>query len=242
MSVTAILVLLLFSFGASFTQRVTGFGFGIFIMTVLPHLMPAYGEATTLSGILAIVCTITMTVEYWKYLEWKKLLPILVTFLIVSFFAVSLVAKIDSGLLKKVLGAILILVSVYFFFVSDRIRISPTLPVQIGMGTLSGLMGGLFAMQGPPAVIYFLASTKTKEEYAALASSYFIIGNVVMTVFRAQNGFVTPCVLKSALTGVPAVLLGIWLGSKVYHRMPIETMRKVVYAFLAVAGVIALLG
>ena len=40
---------------AAFVQRVSGFGFGIFIMTVLPYLMPSYGEATALSGMLALV-------------------------------------------------------------------------------------------------------------------------------------------------------------------------------------------
>ena len=40
---------------ASFIQRVTGFGFGIFIMTILPFIMPSYAEATALSGTLAMV-------------------------------------------------------------------------------------------------------------------------------------------------------------------------------------------
>ena len=31
--------------GASFIQRTIGFGFGIFIMTALPFLMPSYAEA-----------------------------------------------------------------------------------------------------------------------------------------------------------------------------------------------------
>ena len=44
----------LLSIGASFVQRTTGFGFGIFIMTMLPFFLPTYGEATTLSGLLAI--------------------------------------------------------------------------------------------------------------------------------------------------------------------------------------------
>lgn len=35
--------------GASFIQRTIGFGFGIFIMTALPFLMPSYAEAVTLS-------------------------------------------------------------------------------------------------------------------------------------------------------------------------------------------------
>ncbi len=47
--------------GASFVQRTTGFGFGIFIMTLLPFLMPSYGEATTLSGLLVILMLIWVT-------------------------------------------------------------------------------------------------------------------------------------------------------------------------------------
>ena len=47
-----VLSIFLLSIGASFIQRTTGFG--IFIMTMLPFLMPTYGEATTLSGLLAI--------------------------------------------------------------------------------------------------------------------------------------------------------------------------------------------
>lgn len=53
-----VLSIFLLSIGASFIQRTTGFGFGIFIMTMLPFLMPSYGEATTLSGLLAITTSV----------------------------------------------------------------------------------------------------------------------------------------------------------------------------------------
>lgn len=53
----AIVKFFLLTLGASFVQRATGFGFGIFIMTILPFLMPSYGEATALSGLLAMTQT-----------------------------------------------------------------------------------------------------------------------------------------------------------------------------------------
>ena len=240
MSAAALVLLLVFALGASFTQRVTGFGFGIFIMTVLPFLMPSYGEATALSGMLAVISvTITLS-RMWRYIQWRKLLPILVAFLLVSFFSVRLVARVDSNLMKRVLGCILVVVSVYFFFFSSKVRIEPTFGVQVGMGTLSGLMGGLFAMQGPPAVIYFLSCTDTKEQYISLISAYFVIGNLMMTAFRAMSGFVTPFVCKAWLAAFPAVLAGLWLGGRVYSRMPIETIRKAAYLSMAVSGVVAL--
>ena len=51
---SVVIAIFLLSIGASFVQRTTGFGFGIFIMTMLPFFLPTYGEATTLSGLLAI--------------------------------------------------------------------------------------------------------------------------------------------------------------------------------------------
>lgn len=240
MTTSTLIFLLLMAFGASFIQRVTGFGFGVFIMTVLPYLTPSYGEATALSGVLAMGTVLVTSFQYRKCLKWRRLLPILLTFLCFSFLAVRTVSVIDDVLAKKVLGAILILVSQYFFFANGRIHLKPTLGVQIGMGVISGWMGGFFAMQGPPAVIYFISVAEKKEEYIALTSVYFLMGNLAMTFFRASSGFLTPVVLKSALYAFPAVILGLVLGHYVYKKLPIEIIRKVVYVYMAVSGVLAL--
>ena len=241
MSTTTVILLLLFAFGASFVQRVTGFGFGIFIMTILPFLMPSYAEATALSGLLALISATVTAAQTFRHLDWKKLWIILPVFLAVSFFCIKAVAQIDSHTLRRVLGGVLILVSIYFFFVSGRIHIKPSAPAQISMGCVSGVMGGFFAMQGPPAVIYFLSCADSKDQYMSLISTYFVISNSMMTLFRASNGFVTPTVGKAWLFALPATALGIWLGTKVYRRMPIQILRKTVYAYMAVAGVIAII-
>ena len=241
MTTTAIIMLVLFAFGGSFIQRVTGFGFGIFIMTVLPFLMPSYGEATALSGLLAIACALATGIRMFKYVPWKKLWLILAAFLVTSFFSIRFVSSVNDGIMKHVLGAILIAISIYFFFIGDRIKMKPNVPVQLSMGTLSGFMGGLFAMQGPPAVIYFLACTDTKEEYIGICQWYFIIGNIMMTFFRASNGFITPTVWRGWLIGIPAVMLGLLLGARVCNRMPIGVIRKCGYAYMALSGLLALL-
>lgn len=234
-------LLFILALGAAFIQRVSGFGFGIFIMTALPYLMPTYGEATTLSGLMAIITSAIIVSKMYKYIVWRKLLPILITFLVISWFAIQFVSLAGDGLLKRILGVVLILASIWFFFLSDKIHISPSLPMQISMGTISGAMGGLFGMQGPPAVLYFLASAERKEEYMAMAQCYFLVGNVMMTVFRASHGFLTANVGIAWCYSIAAVLLGTWLGAMVFRKIPINLLRKIIYAYMGISGIIALL-
>ena len=172
-----VLSIFLLSIGASFIQRTTGFGFGIFIMTMLPFLMPTYGEATTLSGLLAITTSAAIVWRLRSYVTWQRLWPILLTFIIVSTVAIFALTRIEDHILRRILGVALILI-----------------------GTLSGLMGGFFGMQGPPAVLYFIHSEPTKEHYMAMAQTYFLIGNVMMTGVRAYNGFFT---VSSATSSMP---------------------------------------
>ena len=58
------IAIFLLAIGASFVQRTIGFGFGIFIMTALPFLMPSYAEAVTLSGLLSLTSATVVMVKY----------------------------------------------------------------------------------------------------------------------------------------------------------------------------------
>ena len=184
--------LFLLSIGASFVQRTTGFGFGIFIMTMLPSIMPSYGEATTLSGILAMTTS-------------------------------------------------LIIVSIYFTFFSKRIKVKTTLPVQVTAGTLSGLMGGFFGMQGPPAVLYFVSSEPDKDRYLAMTQTYFLAGNLMMTLARAYNGFFTTTVSIGYIYGIAGVFIGNLIGSWVFKHLSGSLLKYIIYAYIGISGLTFLL-
>ena len=257
-----VIAIFLLSIGASFVQRTTGFGFGIFIMTMLPFFLPTYGEATTLSGLLAITTSAVIVWRMRNYVTWKRLWPILLTFIVVSTIAIFALTRIEDHILKRILGVALIVISIYFALFSQKIKLPTTkrvqvgagtlsglqkikLPttkrVQVGAGTLSGLMGGFFGMQGPPAVLYFIQSEPSKEHYMAMAQTYFLIGNVMMTFVRAYNGFFTTTVLTDYCFGLGGVVIGTTLGAYVFKRIPNRIFRYIVYAYIAISGVIILM-
>ena len=220
------LFIFLLSIGASFVQRTTGFGFGIFIMTMLPFFLPTYGEATTLSGLLAITTSAVIVWRMRSYVIWKRLWPILLTFIVVSTIAIFALTHIEDHILRRILGVALIVISIYFALFSH---------------TLSGLMGGFFGMQGPPAVLYFIQSEPSKEHYMAMTQTYFLIGNVMMTFVRAYNGFFTTTVLTDYCFGLGGVVIGTTLGAYVFKRIPNRIFRYIVYAYIAISGVVILL-
>ena len=238
---SVVIAIFLLSIGASFVQRTTGFGFGIFIMTMLPYLMPTYGEATTLSGILALTTSAAIVWRLRRYVTWQRLWPILLTFIVVSTMAIFVLTRIEDHILKQILGVALIVISIYFALFSQKVKLPTTKQVQVGAGTLSGLMGGFFGMQGPPAVLYFIQSEPTKEHYMAMTQTYFLIGNAVMTLVRAYNGFFTTTVLTNYCFGLGGVIIGTTLGAYVFRRIPNRAFRYVVYAYIGVSGVIILL-
>lgn len=236
-----VIAIFLLSIGASFIQRTTGFGFGIFIMTMLPFFLPTYGEATTLSGLLAITTSAVIAWKLRSYVTWKRLWVILFTFIIVSTIAIFALIRIEDRVLRQILGIALVVISIYFILFTQRIKLPTTKRVQVGAGTLSGLMGGFFGMQGPPAVLYFIQSETTKEHYMAMAQTYFLIGNIIMTIVRACNGFFTTTVLVDYIYGVSGVVIGTFVGAYVFKHIPNRIFRYIVYAYIGISGVIILL-
>ena len=222
-------------------QRTTGFGFGIFIMTVLPFLMPSYGEATTLSGLLALTTSITIAFRMRKLVSWKRLCPILGAFIIVSAASICFLNRIEGNLMRQILGGTLIITGLYFAFLRNRIRIGTTPAWQIGTGMLSGVMGGFFGMQGPPAVLYFISSEPDKEHYMAMTQMYFAIGNAGMTIIRSCNGYLSESVGWGYLAGIGGAAVGLLLGGYAFRHIPNRIFSYIVYAYICISGLIILL-
>lgn len=238
-----IIFLILLASGASFIQRTIGFGFGIFIMTALPFLMPSYGEAVTLSGLLSLTSATIVMVKYLKFVTWKRLLPIVASFIIFSTIAICLLDKIEGQAMRRILGITLILISLYFSFFKARLQklIRPTKGWQYGTGAASGIMGGLFAMHGPPVVLYLIVSEPDKDHYMGMIQTYAVVTNITMLAVRAFNGYVTPAVGSSYIYSLIGLAIGVIAGNWAFKHIPNRLFTYIVYAYIGVSGLIILL-
>lgn len=230
-------LIVLITFGGSYIQGVTGFGFGIFAMIFLPSIL-LFTEANLLSSILSSVTAVLVAVAMYRKINWKNLIFPLIGNGIANYFAITFLKSAESETLTLLLGIALFLLSIYFFFFTDKIKINPTWYAGFTAGIMSGVMSGLFAMGGPPVVIYYLQSEESEEHYLATISAYFVFSGVISVAMKIFSGFMTSNVWFGLALGALGMFLGMFFGKRTRDKTNEKMIKKFVYGFMAVSGLI----
>ena len=235
-----LLVILLTALVAGFVQSVTGFGGAVVMMMTLPHFFPMK-ISTALAGLLTIPMCLELVWMYRQKIHPRKVLFPALIYLLSSGFFIRLAAGIDLEGLKAAFGLLLMALAAYFNFFSQRIHIRANVPTALVCGGFSGLTGGLFGIGGPLMVLYYLSTTKDKEEYLGTINLLFTITESYSALLRYQHGFFSSVQGNLILCGVVAILIGRCFGSRVVDRLDGEKLKKLVYLLLALSGLITFL-
>ena len=239
------------SFLGIIIQTSTGFGYGIFVMALFPMFLE-YTDALVASGITGLLLTVVNVIRYRKNIQIKKVIIPLLGYSVASalgtwllqwiYFQIGEEAKTEAdAILKRVLGVVLIVLSLYLMFFSDKIKIKPTPITGLCAGGLGGAMNSIFGMGGPPVVVYFLSVAENNILYLAMIQMYFLIGNVYTTALRAFNGMVTLNSLWYTLASISTLIPGIFLGGRIFKKLNPKTLRLMVYCFMIIMGIFFLI-
>ena len=233
-------VVFLAPIAAGFIQAVTGFGSGIFMMVFFPALFPILG-ASALSSSISMVATCSQAWRYRKLSDWKLILIPSAIYILVSSVSILLAPYLPTAVLKRIFGAVMVLLSIYFLTISGKLKVRANLTSVTICAVISGIMGGLFGIGGPPMVIFFLAALDDKEEYLGTIQFHFFVTGVYMLVFRIYKGIFTIDMIPYTILGMVGMMIGKKIGTKIVDRINADTMKKLVYAFLGVSGFLNLI-
>lgn len=239
---TTLLLIFLLTIFASFIQRVSGFGFGIFVMMFFPFFLPSYGESITLSGLLAGTTAMLIAIRNFKYIRWSLMWIIVLFNILVSYIAIEYMVFVSNEILKRCLGALLVIIALYFMLCDGRIK--PVIGSKFSqsvVGALSGCMGGMFAMPGPPVVLYCISAIGDKREYIATLQAFSVIFNVFYTIFRANVGFFSDNIPSYWIVGLMGLVVGAWLGSRCFEYISSAMLKRIVYVMMIISGAIAMI-
>ncbi len=235
------LFLILVGIGASFVQRVSGFGLGIFAMLFLPYFMPTHTAAATISCLFSCGTSTYNAIKYRKDTPYKTVLPMLVAALIVIPIAVYFSASVSENVFSIMLGVVLILLSIYFLFFSNHIKFKPSIIKGISVGALGGALNGLFSTGGPPIVLYLTNATDNNNAYFAGIQFYFCITNIYATIFRIINGLFYLELLVYTAIGLIGCLIGDQLGRLVFNKLNANILKKIIYFGMIASGILMII-
>ena len=231
------LLILLVGALSSFVQRVSGFGSGIVVMMFMPHFMPVHISTPALSTLFSVGTTSWNAVRYRRHISFRTILPLLAAALIAIPVAVHFAATVPAAVFKAILGAVLILLSVYFLFFEKKVRFRPTTASGLAMGTVSGTLTGLFSTGGPPVVLYLTQALPDKDVYFATIQFFFALTGIYSTAVRIAGGVIRADILPYAAVGFIGCLAGNYLGGLVYDRLNPTVFRRVIYIGMIVSGI-----
>jgi hypothetical protein len=150
-----------------------------------------------------------------------------------------LIALIDATVIRWAVAAIasVTLIAVISGWKFQR-RLGPVGLSAIGAG--AGFMGGLTALTGPIAIIFYLANARKALAVRANMILFLAALDIFLIVLLTLNGLVSaPVIVLGLLVSVPYAA-AIWLGKSLFDPDREGLYRAVAYSIVALALVTGL--
>ena len=217
---------------AGFTlQGAVGFGMGLLGSPILilidPRLVPGPVLASTM------VFTLLVTVRERQGIDLGGLRWALVGRLAGTFPAAALLAVLPENQLSRMFGLMVVL-AVAISVSGVHIRPRP-LTLLVG-GVLSGLLGTVAAIGGPPIALLYQHASGTR--FRGTLSSFFLVGTIISIAALVPAGRFGGQELRLTLFLLPGALFGFLVSRRLARRLDRGYTRPAVLTVAAVAGLI----
>jgi uncharacterized membrane protein YfcA len=221
-------------FLAGFTQGLSGFG-SILLSIPLLTIFMDIKAVIPLTALAALSMTIMLLIQLWQYLEWKKILPLLLGAIPGILAGVFLLKKLDKGIIQLILGLILVIYALYsIFFRASGKKIRERWAYLFGFS--AGCLGGALSAAGPPVIVYTSLQDWTKDQIKVTIQGFYLISGLIVVFLHALTGLTTLPVIRYYGVALPVLLVGTYLGSLFYGSIQEEHYRKVILILLALLG------
>ncbi len=225
---------------AAFLQGLTGFGFGLTAMGLVPLWLPVR-DAQTLCTLVGVIVTAMNVIVARRHFSAEGVWPLLVGSCLgvpIGYLCRSL---IPESSVRPWLGLALCAM-VLWDAAGRRFRRShapgPAASTSVAtlLGLFSGWLTGAFNIGGPPLVAYLYARPWPIQRVVAVLSTIFMASGLVRLGVIISDARVTGPLLGAAAISVVPVLLGIVIGQKCLSRTNQDLLRAGVSAILFLLG------
>lgn len=224
-------------FLAAVVRGYSGFGFSLLTVTALSLVLPPARIVPSIF-MLEIAASIHLLPGIWKDVHWRSILPLLIGCLVGTPVGVWFLANVPAAPMQAALG-IVVLIFTILLWLGFALKTMPGMLASVTTGGASGLLNGAFGTGGPPVILFYFASPAGNIAGRASVIAYFLGTDMMALPMLAHQGLLTSDSVLRALMFLPALLAGVWVGSRGFKGADPATFRKGVLALLGLLALIS---
>lgn len=223
-------------FLAAIVRGYSGFGFSLLAITALSITLPP-AEIVPSIFMLEVAASLHLLPGIWRNIHWKSLGPLTLGCLLATPVGVYLLANVPPAPMQIAI-AIFVLVATLLLWWGYALKSMPGPIASTTVGAASGFVNGAFGMAGPPVILFYFASPAGSIAGRASVIAFFLATDLIGLTFQAREGLVTWEAFVRALTFLPPLLVGVWLGARSFKGTDPAVFRKWVLIILAILAVL----
>ncbi len=233
-------ILLFGAFFAGIVQGATGFGSGIVLNAFWLHILEP-SAAISLNIVSCLFVSALPIYKLRKTLDFSKLKSFVFFGVIGIPTGLLILTMTDPSIFKTTVGFILVIFSIWKFKSKDiliNFKSNPTLDKFIGF--ISGILGGFAALGGILPTIWVNLQRLPKNTQRGTYEPFIFITSIAAVISFYFAGFLTLDIFYNFLKAFPALMLGSWIGIKIYALINEALFRQVILGLIFLAGLVLL--
>ena len=236
MDTTIILISLIIAL-AGFTQGLTGFGSALVSVPLLSLIVGAQ-TAVPIAGIFGWLVTLPIVWKMRHSIQRQTGLILFAGSVPASFVGAKLLASMPSQYILLTMGAVLIISSIHSLRATKPLFKEASMPLTIGAGFTSGVLGASVGESGPPVIAYTSMQPWTADQTKSTLAFFFMLQMIGANVSFWNEGLITDDVISHVVSALPAFAIGLAGGMIGYHFLQKYKIdyHKIVHSFLLVMG------
>ncbi|WP_261131355.1 sulfite exporter TauE/SafE family protein [Bacillus sp. Marseille-Q3570] len=223
-----IVIFILIILVASVLQTSTGFGFSI-LATPFLLLLFKPTEAIQFNLILSLIISCALITKIRQDIDFGILKRFVIGSAAGLPLGIIVFLSLDMTKLKLGISLIILLLTVLLIF---KFRMNQSKNRDLVVGGLSGSLTTSIGMPGPPILLYFSGTDTEKERLRGTTLAFYLfiysMSLLIQVVFAGTN----QTVWLSSGYALPLVLIGLFLGQRLFERINQKLFRIFTYIIL----------
>jgi uncharacterized protein len=229
-------IFLVATFAGAVVAGLSGFAFGLVAASIWLYILTPLQTATLIIAFGLIV----QAYSVWNLrhaLVWNKLWPFLIGAAIGVPVGVAILTRANPAHVRTGVGIFLVVYSLYALFRPAMRSVTAGGSVaDAGVGFLNGVLAGITGLAGILVTIWCGLRGWPKDQQRTIFQPVAVAIFVMTAVWLGAKGAMAADTVRLFLFGLPALVVGTWLGMKLYGRLDEAMFRRAVLVLLLVSG------